>query len=411
MNGFLKIQNRGREEGCHLSDESPKSMAVDKNGKSLPKGIIQRADGLYMGRFQYEGEIYPSIYDRDLKVVEKKLNDLRYEVTHQMYTQSSKVTVTEWFDIWLKEYRGIRIKPGTQEVYRNTYNARIKPVLGKKRLTSIRMEQIQKLYNDMAVSNYAEGTIKLVGVILYGMFKQGVKSGLINKNPVAMATIPKAKERKERIALTLEEQKQFQNYVTKYSEYHRIFFLALCTGMRNGEVRGLCWSDIDFDNKLIHITGTLKYVKDRGHYKGSPKTKTSKRDVPMLGICYDLLIEQKQRQEEQKVLTGEWWNPIKGLEDLVFTSTDGKPVSREKVTKELNEVIKKMREKQIDISEFTFHALRHTFATRGLEQGISLKVMQTILGHTTLAMTSDLYSHVLPTTKAKEMQKMEDVFK
>lgn len=387
------------------------NMAKDKNGKQLPKGISQRKDGLYMGRFQYEGELYPSIYDKDLKVLEKKLNDLRYEVTHQMYTQSSKVTVGEWFDMWLKDYRGIRIKPGTQEVYRNTFNAHIKPAIGKKRVTSIRMEQIQTIYNSMANSNYAEGTIKLVGVILYGMFKQAVKSELINRNPVAMATIPKAKERKERVVLTAEQQKQFQTYAKTWSEYFRIFLLALCTGMRNGEVRGLFWSDIDFENRVIYVTGTLKYVKGIGHYKGTPKTKTSKRDIPMLGVCYDLLLEQRQNQEEQKNLLGEWWEPLKGLENLVFTSNDGKPVSREKVTAELNKIIKKMHDDYVNIPQFTFHSLRHTFATRGLEQGISLKIMQTILGHTTLAMTSDLYSHVLPTTKAQEMEKMAEVFK
>lgn len=387
------------------------NMAKDKNGKQLPKGISQRKDGLYMGRFQYEGELYPSIYDKDLKVLEKKLNDLRYEVTHQMYTQSSKVTVGEWFDMWLKDYRGIRIKPGTQEVYRNTFNAHIKPAIGKKRVTSIRMEQIQKIYNSMANSNYAEGTIKLVGVILYGMFKQAVKSELISRNPVAMATIPKAKERKERVVLTAEQQKQFQTYAKTWSEHFRIFLLALCTGMRNGEVRGLFWSDIDFENRVIYVTGTLKYVKGIGHYKGTPKTKTSKRDIPMLGVCYDLLLEQRQNQEDQKNLLGEWWEPLKGLENLVFTSNDGKPVSREKVTAELNKIIKKMHDDHVNIPQFTFHSLRHTFATRGLEQGISLKIMQTILGHTTLAMTSDLYSHVLPTTKAQEMEKMAEVFK
>ena len=387
------------------------NMAKDKNGKQLPKGISQRKDGLYMGRFQYEGELYPSIYDKDLKVLEKKLNDLRYEVTHQMYTQSSKVTVGEWFDMWLKDYRGIRIKPGTQEVYRNTFNAHIKPAIGKKRVTSIRMEQIQKIYNSMANSNYAEGTIKLVGVILYGMFKQAVKSELISRNPVAMATIPKAKERKERVVLTAEQQKQFQTYAKTWSEHFRIFLLALCTGMRNGEVRGLFWSDIDFENRVIYVTGTLKYVKGIGHYKGTPKTKTSKRDIPMLGVCYDLLLEQRQNQEDQKNLLGEWWEPLKGLENLVFTSNDGKPVSREKVTAELNKIINKMHDDHVNIPQFTFHSLRHTFATRGLEQGISLKIMQTILGHTTLAMTSDLYSHVLPTTKAQEMEKMAEVFK
>ena len=247
-------------------------MALDKNGKKLPKGISQRADGLYMGRFQYEGELYPAIYDKDLKVVVKKLNDLRYEATHQMYAQSSKVTVEIWFEQWMKDFRGIRIKPGTKEVYRNTYNAHIMPVLGKKRVTSIRMEQIQRLYNDMAAKDYAEGTIKLVSVILFGMFKQAVKSGLIVKNPVAMATIPKAKERKERVVLTAEEQKQFLTYAQKHSQYCSLFQLALYTGMRNGEVRGLRWSDIDFNKKIIHITATLKHLQELVHYIETPTT-------------------------------------------------------------------------------------------------------------------------------------------
>lgn len=386
-------------------------MAKDKNGKQLPKGIVQRADGLYMGRFQYEGEIYPPIYDKDSKVVEKKLNELRYEATHQMYTKNSKITLDEWFEIWLTEYRGIRVKLGTQEVYRNTYQARIKPVLGKKRITSIRMEQVQKLYNTLAEKNYSEGSIKLVGVILYGMFKQAMKSGLINKNPASMASIPKAKERGERIALTVEEQRQFQTYAEQSSNYYRLFQLAFCTGMRNGEIRGLSWTDIDFEKRVIHVTGTLKYIKGVGHYKETPKTKTSKRDIPMLGICHELLKIQKNEQEDQKKLAGELWQPLIGLDNLVFSMDNGRPVSREKVTSELNKILRKMQKDRISIPDFTFHSLRHTFATRGLEQEIPLRIMQSILGHTTLAMTSDLYSHVLPTTKAKEMEKMEAVFK
>ncbi|MDY5483398.1 MAG: site-specific integrase [Clostridium sp.] len=386
-------------------------MALDKNGKKLPKGITQRADGLYMGRFQYEGEIYPPIYDKDVKVVEKKLNDLRYEVTHQIYSAKSKVTLDEWFAIWMTDYRGIRIKEGTKTVYRDTYNARIKPVLGKKRLTSIRMEQIQKLYNDLAAKGYAEGSIKQVAVVLYGMFKQAEKSGIVTRNVAAMATIPKAKAKKERVALSLEEQRLFEKHIEAYSPHYRLYLLALSTGLRNGEVRGLTWNDIDFEERIIRVTGTLKYVKGKGTYRDTPKTKTSKRDIPMLGYCYKLLKEERQRQEEAKELAGTFWNPLPGLENLVFTHTDGRPISRETVSRELGHVITAIRADGEEIPEFTFHTLRHTFATRGLEQGIPLKAMQAILGHTTLAMTSDLYSHVLPGTKAKEMAKLEEIFK
>lgn len=385
-------------------------MAKDLNGKILPKGIIQRADGLYMGRFQYEGELYPPIYDKDWREVERKLNDLRYEVTHQMYSAKSKLTLDEWFEIWLKEYRGIRVKEGTKENYRNAYNGRIKPVLGKKRVTSIRMEQIQRLYNKMAEENYATETIKATAVLLYGMFKQAEKVGLVSKNVAALATIPKAKGSKERVALTVEEQALFQEYVEKYSKFPRIYLVALCTGMRNGEVRGLTWDDVDFEKRVIHITGTLKYIKGKGTYRDDPKTKTSKRDIPMLNYCYDLLMEEKKLQEEAKELAGTYWIPYPNLENLVFTKNNGQPISREMVTADMNRIFECMKKEGKHIPQFTFHALRHTFATRGLEQGIDLKVMQTILGHTSLSMTSDLYSHVLPTTKSKEMEKLEEIF-
>lgn len=381
------------------------------NKRKLPKGITLRKDGYYVGRFQLLGEKYPPIFGKNLREVEDKLNKLRYEVGEEEYTPESKITVEEWFKIWLKEYRRLRVSPGTLDSYTNTFNGHIKPVLGKKKMTSVSNMQVQQLYNNMADDEFAKGTIKLTASVLYGMFEQAKKNGLVKMNVASSATVQGGKEAKERIALSLEEQMQFQEYIKKNSEYYRLFLFALCTGMRNGEVRGVCWSDVDFDKKLIHVSGTLKYIKGKGHYKGKPKSTTSKREIPMLGICYDLLKEQKQRQEEQKQIAGKYWNPVDNLDDLVFTTGTGRLVSREIVTKELNDTIALMREDgQIKIPHFTFHTFRHTFATRGLELGIPLKVMQVLLGHKTLSMTSDLYSHVLPTTKQKEMSKMDELY-
>ena len=101
---------------------------------------------------------------------------------------------------------------------------------------------------------------------------------------------------------------------------------------------------------------------------------------------------------------------MEGLEDLVFTTNEGRPSTRDRVNADLKRCMKNMQEEGIDIPVFTFHTLRHTFATRGLECGIELKSMQCILGHATFSMTADLYSHVLPDTKVKEMEKMEQIF-
>lgn len=376
----------------------------------LPRGITQRRDGLYMGRFQYEGEIYPPVYGRTIRETERKLNELKYEVTHQAYTPKSRVTMDEWFKTWLNEYRGIRIKEGTKETYRNTYNARIHPVLGDKRLTSVRVEHIQKLYNKMADEGYSRGLIKLTEVVLMGMFKQAVKNGIVGKNPVEATTLPLAKSPKARVALTKDEQNAFMRYARETSPDYRFYLLILATGMRNGEARALEWKDVDFENRLIHITGTLKYIKGKGHFKDTPKTKSSFRDIPMTDICFDLLKEQREIQNEMMEAACEYWNPMEGLRDIVFTTNDGKAYTKEHVEHELKRIINIMTEDGVSIPNFTIHTLRHTFATRGLEQDISLRAMQAILGHKNLAMTSDLYVHVLPDTKAAEMKKMDEIF-
>ena len=387
--GLKKILSKEDER---VSKRNPLNnyMAYDQKGKKLPKGIVQRKDGLYMGRFQHEGEIYPPVYDSNLKVVEKKLEDLRYEVTHGVYKAPSKITVQEWFEEWIEKYKRPRVKQGTVESYINNYNSQIKPILGKKRLTSVLVSHVEKVYSVMTDKHFAKGTIKITAAILSGMFKQAVKLGMLKENVVALASLSNGKEPKERVVLSMEQQKAFLEYTKEYSPMYELYQLALCTGMRNGEVRGLTWNDVNFEKRIVYVTGTLKYVKSRGHYKDTPKTKTSKRDIPMLGVCYEILKHQKQKQEEMKQLAGDLWKPLEGLEDLVFTTNDGKPVTRDRVTADIKRCVKEMKAKGTDMPLFTFHTLRHTFATRGLECGIDLKSMQCILGHATFAMTADL---------------------
>lgn len=383
-------------------------MAKDKNGKELPKGIALRSDGRYMGRFRYNHENYV-VYDYELKAVIKKLSDLRYEVEHGIYAKESDISLNDWFIIWIKDFKMKSVKPGTQEVYKNIYSGCIKKSLGKRKIKDIRLEHIQRLYNNMS-ENYAEGTIRLANVVLYGLFEQAMKNQLITSNPVRLATIPKARKRQQRKVLTLKEQKLFLSYAQKYSRAYPLFAFALLTGCRNGEVRALMWSDVDFENRIIHITGTLKYVKGMGTYKGTPKSETAHRDIPMLEACCQLLKHHQMEQKTRAELIGELWKPIDGLDNLVFTQDDGTPVSREILSAEIKRTINKLREDGYDIEDFTFHSLRHTFATRALESGISMKATQAILGHAQYAVTADLYSHVLPNTKAKEMDKMAYLF-
>lgn len=376
-------------------------MAKNKNGKELPKGIVLRSDGTYMGRFSYHGE-RKSVYGKDLKEVRQKLDDLRYELKHGTYAKVQNLSLNSWFDTWLESYKKNTLKTGTYTIYRNQYNYYLRKGLGRKMLVDIRPEHINNFYNELVKKEFATGSIKLLSAMLNGCFKQAEQNGIISKNPVSLVKVPRGKSKKERVVFTVKQQELFLEYAMD-SYLHDFFTLALMTGMRNGELRGLQWNDVDFKKRIIHVNHTLIYTEEKGHFLDDPKTKTSKRDIPMIDKCFDLL---KRLFKESKDST------IINFDDkrFVFSLYDGSVITKDRVTIELNKIIESMENDNINIGHITCHCFRHTFATRAIEQGMPPQVLKTILGHSSLAMTMDLYSHVLPDTKHEEMKKLAELF-
>ena len=156
------------------------------------------------------------------------------------------------------------------------------------------------MFNDMARC-YSPTTINLVKVILSGMYKQAVRNGMVLQNPVK-----KEKKKKKIRVMSIEEQNLFMRY-SKSSQFYDLYIVALGTGMRNGELRALQWSDIDFDNKIIHVNGTLKYIaKAKVKYMiDEPKSESSKRDIPMLDNLVTVLREHRKRQLATRMLLGD----------------------------------------------------------------------------------------------------------
>lgn len=374
-------------------------MAIDKRGRKLPKGIQQRYND-YEGRFMMNGKSY-LVHGKTIAETQKEMRELKYKLEHGVYVSKKQITLNDWFETWMEEYKKNRIKRGTYDNYKKNFYGIIKRRfnLGNMQLTDIRGEHIQKLYNDLVREGYALSTIKIVSAVLNGCMQQALRNGLIERNPVKLAELPRQTEKVTRQAMTREQQALFMEYA-KESYLYNFYAVMLRTGMRNGEMRGLKYTDIDKKKNVIRVQRTLKYIEGEGYFEDTPKTRTSKRDIPLTAATLQLLEEQRKF----------WGFKVEKMDRYLFCNELGEPLSRARVRAETDRIVKRIRAAGHDFPHITPHVFRHTFATRAIEAGMQPQVLKTILGHSSLAMTMDLYSHVLPETRAEEMEKIANVF-
>lgn len=393
-------------------------MAIDKRGRKLPKGIQQRYSD-YEGRFMMNGKSY-LVHGKTIAETQKEMRELRYKLEHGVFVEKKKVTLNDWFEIWITEYKKNRVKIGTYTNYKKYYGSMLAVPLGKKFIADIRGEHIQKLYNDLMDKGYSLSSIKVMSAILNGCMQQALRNGLIERNPVKLTELPRQTEKKTRQAMTREQQALFMKYAEE-SYLYNFFAVMLRTGMRNGEMRGFIYSkDVDKAAGVIRVQRTLKYesefayevpekMKVKREYENTlvatfftdtPKTPTSLRDIPLTRDLEKYLDAQRNF----------WGFKVEKMDRFLFCNEIGEPLSRARIQNEINRIVERIRAAGHDFPHITPHVFRHTFATRAIEAGMQPQVLKTILGHSSLAMTMDLYSHVLPETRAEEMEKISSVF-
>lgn len=217
-------------------------------------------------------------------------------------------------------------------------------------------------------------------------FDQAVKNELLYSNPCRATVVPKTEKRKA-VAMTIEEQNTFENHCT-VTTYGNLFLFALNTGMRCGEIVALSWNDINFDKKIICVSKTASTVKNREDNADtktkividSAKTEKSVREIPMNRIAEKILREQKTKPESAV---------------FVFSSKACTILIERNITHAYHGTLNRANLP----NTFTVHTLKHTFATRLLEKGANAKVVSDILGHSSIQVTLDIYSHVMPNMK------------
>ena len=403
-----------------MSNTNKKSNGkrVDKNRIVLRKGEFQRDDGIY--RFRWSGKdgkrhyIYASTLD-DLREKEKQLTVDEFE---GIRTDKPNITVNEVFDMWCELKRGI--KHNTFQNYKYMYNMFVRPSFGRFKLTMVKKSDVKRFYNTMADEKILKiSTIDTVHNILHQVFDLAVSDNYIRVNP----TDNMLKELKQshnfhvekRKALTIPEEQMFVEFLKtnpQYNHWYPVFAVMLGTGMRVGEVVGLRWCDIDFDDNLISVNHTLVYynhVDNKGctFSINTPKTKAGERTIPMLDFVKEAFELELKYQDEVGL---SYKAEIDGYTDFVFINRFGDVQHQGTLNKAIRRIIRDCNdaallhssEAQTLLPPFSCHSLRHTFTTRLCEKGVNVKVIQDVLGHSDFSTTMDIYTDVTKDLKKQE---------
>lgn len=377
-------------------------MGKSIKGKELGKGITQRkSDGLYQGRFVNRFGKTQTIYASNLNELRKRMREEQYEDDKAINVVAKDVTLDEWYEIWMNTCKK-NCRNSTKESYATHYK-RIQKELGWRKLTSLNLIIMQNALNGLVSDNARKNTKK----ILVDMLEKAIDSDLLTKNVAKqLNTVISKEDKKERRVLTVSEAELFLGEAEK-SFYYNLFVLAMETGMRIGELCGLQWQDIDFEKRVLYVRHTLCYFRKDGKYifeMHDAKTKNGRRTIPLTTKALEAL--RRQRVQKQKIL-------FKGIEteeqyrDLVFVTKNNRPTQQFIVQEAICSVVNRICKVHPEYELFSPHCLRHTFATRAIENGMQPKTLQKILGHGSLQMTMDLYCHVTEDTLFAEMMKME----
>lgn len=340
------------------------------------------------GRRRYRGE---TIHGTK-KEAEGVLRDRLREQERGGYVEPSRETLSEYMERWLQTYAASNCAPRTVQGYRQYVRCYVNPSIGGVRLQALQPTHVQGLYADLLKRGLSSTTVVQLHRIIHEALAHAVKWELCLRNITDAVSPPKI-VRKEAPVWDDEIVGRFLD-VSKSTRYDGFFRLALLTGMRRGELAGLRWSNVDLVSGRILVLETRGWLTGQGIVTGKPKTARSARSIVLDDDAVELLHNIKGRQ----ILGG-------NQSEYVLTAPEGGPVDPNEASHAFHKLVKKAR-----LPHLTLHGLRHVQATRLLQRGVNPKIVSERLGHSTVSITLDVYSHVLPGLQESAIRDLGRIF-
>lgn len=357
--------------------------------------IYKRSDGRWAAAVSIPGGGRRTFYGRTRSDVQNKLTAARRAISDGAPLSPDRLTFTALATRWLNEVAAGNVRPKTFLFYQSILQLHVMPAIGTRPLSRVTPLDLQGLYTTKLKEGLSPQTVVHIHRVTHKVLQDALRWGLIARNICDVVRPPRVPHQEMRV-LTAQEAKALLAHVEN-DPLEALYAIALTTGLRQGELLGLKWQDFSSDAGRISIQRTVRYIPRQGSVEGEPKSQRSRRSVMLAPLAIAALKRHRARQAKQRLSAVMWED-----NDLIFANDVGRHIDASNLRRSFRLMLERA-----GLPTIRFHDLRHTAATLLLMQGVHVKVVSEMLGHSTVSLTLDVYSHVLPSLQAEAAAKME----
>lgn len=336
-------------------------------------------------------------YARTQRECRDWIQEMRIKIGNGLTYSGVRITLEQFARIWLAG-KELSKRPATMVQYHQVVNQHILPRLGHLRIQEITPAHLKQLYLEKKEEGRGQRTVQMIHAVLMSILKQAVKEGILGRNPADAVDRPKVQETERRI-LTEEQARQLV-IAAEGTRLSMLIYLALMTSMREGELLGLKWSDVDWTKAQLHVQRQVQRVRGKGLVFSPTKTKAGQRKIKLGQGTLERLAAHRSRQELIKATMGDRWEE----NELIFPSTVGTPLSCENMLREYKRLLA-----EIGLPNIRFHDLRHTSISFLLDIGTPVNTVQKRAGHSKASVTTDTYGHSLSRAEQEAAERIEEL--
>lgn len=370
--------------------------------------IYLRSDGRWAASISLENRKRKTFYGKSRKEVQQQLTKALHEQQQGTLVTTPQQQVGQFLTRWLEDTHRQSIRLRTYERYEEIVRLHLVPGIGHHQLQKLAPQHLQAFYAQKLGEGLSTTTVASFHNVLHKALQMAVRWNLVARNVCDLVTPPR--RRRFEIQPLSPEQAQQLLAAARGHRLEALFVLALCTGMRRGELMGLKWRDLTFTTGTLQVRRILTRVPRKARKTGGPayaeaepKTEKGRRSILLPSLALEALKGHRVRQLAEKLKAGPAWQE----HDYVFCTTVGTHLNP---TRDMLDLLKQLLNKA-GLLDIRFHDLRHSLATAVLGLGTNPKIVQEVLGHAAISMTMDIYSHVLPTMQQEAMSRLNEALR